>query len=194
MKPGEKYLFPFRGRSIQVRVTAVYDYGVECEFLEDCPPVAKGERMICNTSQLFSAINEKGQIIMSNLESIVPSLEDCRKLQPEDFPESVLVWMHRIALDGICDDPFCVTNRLRAEHYKREMYPAPTLAEILAKLPTEFEGYFLMMVDVRNKNGKIQCGYAKQTSSGGISHPIAKEQDKKPATAALRLYIKLKGR
>ncbi len=61
MKIGEKYLFAFRGRVIHVRVTAVYDYGVECEFLEDCPPVAKGERMICNTSKLFPAIDEKGR-------------------------------------------------------------------------------------------------------------------------------------
>ncbi|MPN46289.1 hypothetical protein SDC9_193874 [bioreactor metagenome] len=105
-----------------------------------------------------------------------------------------MVWMHRIALDGISDNPFCITNRLHAEHYKRKMYPAPTLAEILAKRPTEFEGYFLVMTDVRNKNEKFQYGYARQTSSGVISHPIAKEQDKNPATAALRLYIKLKGR
>lgn len=114
-----------------------------------------------------------------SLESLVPPLPLCQQLKPGDFPESALVWMHRTALDGICDDPFCVTNRLHAEHYKREMYPAPTLAEILSELPSG-------SIVGKDRN--------KFLAQGTLDIIDMVETDEHPATAALRLWLRLNGR
>ena len=53
MKIGEKYIFKFRGKDIPVQIVAILEYGIECEFLQSCAPVEKGERMICNTAMLY---------------------------------------------------------------------------------------------------------------------------------------------
>lgn len=74
---------------------------------------------------------------MSTLEQLVPPLELCQQIPDGAFADSALVWMHRTALDGISDVPFLVTNRLHAEHYKREMYPAPDLKSSGAQSDTK---------------------------------------------------------
>jgi len=52
MKTGERYIFRFCGKRVIVRIVQILDYGVECEFLQDCDPAKNGERMICNTAAL----------------------------------------------------------------------------------------------------------------------------------------------
>ena len=68
---------------------------------------------------------------MSNLESIVPPPELCKQIPAGEFEDSALVWMYRPSLEGISDPPFMADMRVKAEYLKREMYPAPTLDEIL---------------------------------------------------------------
>lgn len=53
MKPGDKRLFRFRGKFIPVKIISILDYGIECEFLADFPPVRAGEKVICGTANLF---------------------------------------------------------------------------------------------------------------------------------------------
>ena len=53
MKTGDKRLFRFRGKFIPVKIISILDYGIECEFLADFPPVKAGEKVICGTANLF---------------------------------------------------------------------------------------------------------------------------------------------
>lgn len=68
---------------------------------------------------------------MSKIERIVPPLELCKRIPAGEFEDTALVWMYRPALKGISDTPFMVDMRVKAEYLKREMYPAPTMDEIL---------------------------------------------------------------
>lgn len=53
MKPGEKMFFRFRGKFVPVKIVSIRDFGIECEFLTDSPPVKAGEKMFCDTATLF---------------------------------------------------------------------------------------------------------------------------------------------
>ena len=118
-----------------------------------------------------------------SLESLVPLLPLCQQLKPGDFPESALVWIESAEI---------VVQR---KAVIGKSIPAPATDEIVSKLPTEFEGYYLLMVDARNKTGKFQYGYARvDPLIGVVYHKTAKEQDEHPATAALRLWMRLNGR
>lgn len=124
---------------------------------------------------------------MDGLEKLVPPLELCKQIPAGEFADSALVWMHRTALDGIASDPFCVTNRMQAEHYKREMHPAPTLAEILLELP-------LVLTEVSSTQtvDRKYCRTLIQTIAPLTSNDLEWEElDKNAATAALRLWLRI---
>lgn len=59
MKPGDRWLFRFMERFVPVKIVSILAYGVECEFLEDCPPAKTGEKMICNIGCLYKEGEEK---------------------------------------------------------------------------------------------------------------------------------------
>ena len=70
---------------------------------------------------------------MNTLESIVPSLELCKKIPVGEFKDSVLVWKERI---GISRDARVKIREPEDLSYKVESaevnyFPAPTLEEIL---------------------------------------------------------------
>lgn len=137
-----------------------------------------------------------------NLESIVPSLETCRKIPQGAFKDSALVWMawHTENIEFGKVVPRSMLKEFigalsMAHAALLYVHPAPTLAEILAELPTcvEVEStgrtFYLAMFDTRNKDGMIQFGY----TDSYLTKTKLRERDENPATAALRLWFRMKG-
>lgn len=70
---------------------------------------------------------------MSNLESIVPSLELCREIPVGEFEDSALVWVYDMAAIGK------VMPREMVQFEGTWMIAAPTLEEILEEIGKEIE-------------------------------------------------------
>ena len=70
---------------------------------------------------------------MSNLESIVPSLELCREIPVGEFEDSALVWVYDMAAIGK------VMPREMVQFEGTWMIAAPTLEEILEEIGKEVE-------------------------------------------------------
>jgi hypothetical protein len=125
-----------------------------------------------------------------NLEDLVPPLELCEKIPAGEFADSALVWLN-IQYTTI---PWKVVER-RISRYKMERnkksFPAPTLQEILAALPPYAKNEQVLACcvpdwadfDARVFGEHWRVGYTGDCSIN----------DKKPATAALKLWLKLKG-
>ena len=103
---------------------------------------------------------------MSNLESIVPSLELCKNIPAGEFEDSALVWVYDDVVGFLCRTSGCeqihkkewqlehnhprkIAIRRKSGH---EIYPAPTLAEILESIG-EVETWDTMTM-TRITNGK----------------------------------------
>lgn len=123
-----------------------------------------------------------------NLESIVPSLETCRQIPQGAFKDSALVWMawhtENIEFGKVVPRSMLkeFTDALSMIHAALlYVHPAPTLAEILAELPTV--GCIVCVCEVG--------GNVEYTASLPLSD--IEETNTNPATAALRLWLSLKG-
>lgn len=131
---------------------------------------------------------------MSKLEGIVPSLEDCKLIPHGAFPDSALVWTRDVGKSEFYvaireDVEFCRLGMINAP----PLFPAPTLAEILEKLPTERHGRFLVIFDVTNKGRGYQIGYTGLID-GELSTDVGSSYgDINPTTAALRLWMRVNG-
>ena len=103
---------------------------------------------------------------MGNLESIVPSLELCKNIPAGEFEDSALVWVYDDVVGFLCRTSGCeqihkkewqlehnhprkIAIRRKSGH---EIYPAPTLAEILESIG-EVETWDTMTM-TRITNGK----------------------------------------
>lgn len=124
---------------------------------------------------------------MSKLESIVPPLELCKLIPAGEFEESALVWKHHeIFFRGIdiMDQTDRVTfradeqNDIVSTYSSTRYYPAPTLAEILAKLP---EGVQMRMRTARNRERHFQ-----------IYHYSYETWTNLPAAGALRMWLRIR--
>ena len=103
---------------------------------------------------------------MSNLESIVPSLELCKNIPAGEFEDSALVWVYDDVVGFLCRTSGCEQIhkkewKLEHNHPRKiairrkcgqEIYPAPTLAEILESIG-EVETLDTMTI-ARITNGK----------------------------------------
>ena len=103
---------------------------------------------------------------MSNLESIVPSLELCKNIPAGEFEDSALVWVYDDVVGFLCRTSGCEQIhkkewKLEHNHPRKiairrkcgqEIYPAPTLAEILESIG-EVETWDTMTM-TRITNGK----------------------------------------
>lgn len=110
-----------------------------------------------------------------SLESLVPPLEMCQQLQPGDFPESAMVWAYT-------GNGYEVTSR-EVWGIVESIFPAiqaPASDEIMEKLPI---GTILQ----QDEPGVWVC-----IVHGGEPGIMIEKADN-PATAALRLWLKLKG-
>ena len=101
------------------------------------------------------------------LESIVPSLADCKRIPEGAFTESALVYVHF----GFSCQEYGVACRDNC-HHADVIIPAPTLAEILAELPNGVH----VFRDI-------------------VAYPLygLKYENENLATAALLLWLELKG-
>ena len=110
------------------------------------------------------------------LETIVPSLEDCRRIPQGSFPNSVLVWY---------SDKEGHFVQSRDPVLAAIIVPAPTLAEILAEI-ADIKKY-----ESTRMTRKTIAGWKMHTHINGYDYSA--DCDPNPATAALRLWLKLKG-
>lgn len=124
---------------------------------------------------------------MSKLEDIVPPLELCKQIPAGEFEDSVLVWKHHeIFFRGIdiMDQTDRVTfradeqNDIVSTYSSTRYYPAPTLAEIMAKLP---EGVQMRMRTARNRERHFQ-----------IYHYSYETWTNLPAAGALRMWLRIR--
>ena len=113
------------------------------------------------------------------LENIVPPLADCQRIPQGAFKDSALVWM----ISPYQSDKLIVIERWR--YGAGEVYPAPTLAEILAEI-ADIKKY-----ESTRMTRKTIAGWKMHTHINGYDYSA--DCDPNPATAALRLWLKLKG-
>lgn len=122
---------------------------------------------------------------MSELKDIVPPLELCKHIPVREFEDSALVWVYWVTdersfgnvVPRILKDQFSSTLPALGAALKAEV-PAPTLEEILAKLP---EG-----VQVRMRISKSGERHYQ------VFHYSYAQWTNRPAVAALRLWFKVR--
>lgn len=125
---------------------------------------------------------------MSKLESLVPPLELCKLIPAGEFEDAALAWIHADVVGFVCRTSGCeqvagkewqlirsnASRVIRARKRGEEIFPAPTLEEIMGAMP--------------------YCRVYKKTANFYVA---VKEQERVPslsgATAALKLWLKLKG-
>ena len=126
---------------------------------------------------------------MSRLKDNVPELDLCKQIPEGEFRNSVLVWGYYYA--GWHDNREWSVFERTGEENVDLYYPAPTLAEIMAELPKydENEKTLACIPDFPNESGEAVFGAAwtvGYTKNRSVT-------DKNPATAALKLWLELKG-
>ena len=116
---------------------------------------------------------------MSKLTDLVPPLELCRMIPAGEFEDSALIWVN--AMDN---QPKVIC---RPWDKKSTAAPAPTLQDILAELPHD-DAYNDLMLSYSAKVDKF-TGWHIYYSGDRKRHCY----NKNAATAALKLWLKLKG-
>jgi hypothetical protein len=134
---------------------------------------------------------------MSKLEDLVPPLELCKRIPAGKFEDSALVYIYwwksptkaieiRVRYEVESDPEF---DDL-VEDERIIIYPAPTLAEILEKLPkSDYDEHVLYCVPDYPDKGKCRifgCVWS-------IGHGNNTFTEANPATAALRLWLDVNG-
>lgn len=130
---------------------------------------------------------------MSNLESIVPPLELCKQIPAGEFEDSVLVWTaHGVrSVEELSRLEFCKNLPIR-----KLTFPAPTLAEILAKIPAAINGVGVLELALddraENNDGRYVICYNRYGVDGALEETTQLESDNNPATAALRVWLRIR--
>lgn len=122
---------------------------------------------------------------MKELEKLVPPLELCKLIPEGEFADSVFIWTVFYGCHPI------LTERRKGFADLADAYPAPTLQEIMAALPPYGKNEQILACcvpdwadfDARVFGEHWRVGYTGDCSIN----------DKNPATAALKLWLKLKG-
>jgi hypothetical protein len=117
---------------------------------------------------------------MSNLKDLVPPLELCKKIPTGEFAESALLWRVPNCSFPLEDEFYEIHKRDKCESWmKDKQIPSPTLQEIMAELTacdcyrfTDKNEWTVLLV-----NAPVDDGVKSNN----------------PATAALKLWLKLKG-
>lgn len=115
---------------------------------------------------------------MSNLESIVPPLELCKRIPAGEFEDSALVWV-----DSSTQNPGGVFVEPRRYDIDGTYRPAPTLEEIIEELDKQDRYENKLKICPVFPGGEWGIGYSYQKV----------EKDFDPTAAALRLWFKVKG-
>lgn len=109
---------------------------------------------------------------MMELNDIVPPLELCKLIPAGEFADSALVWFSNYHFGGWHIEKRGLAEAL-TDNY--ELYPAPTLQEILKELD-EFEVWGNNISDEHT-----------------VVSEFVQYEDENTATAALKVWLKLKG-
>lgn len=124
---------------------------------------------------------------MSELKNLVPPLELCKLIPQGEFEDSVFVWV----VKGDYQPKFQIVDKRKYPFIPEDgatLYPAPTLQEI--------------MVEIDNLGGWCPTAYRLQNQwtvdyqedkEDGMNEVMEQTDPDNPATAALRLFFKLKG-
>lgn len=145
---------------------------------------------------------------MNKLESIVPPLELCKLIPAGEFEDSVLVWRDHSCLGYHVSERFAgETSDCRGEQkfdcvgnagliVMKATLPAPTLAEILAKIPAAINGVGVLELALddraENNDGRYVICYNRYGVDGALEETTQLESDNNPATAALRLWLRIR--
>lgn len=116
---------------------------------------------------------------MSNLEKLVPPLELCKLIPEGEFKETVFIWMEVEASATMEKTWSLMEGTPYARNRTNRQIPAPTLEEILAKIP------FAQVSIFADKSFVIHPRFGKERHM--------RYHDNNAATAAMKLYLKLKG-
>ncbi len=133
---------------------------------------------------------------MSELKSIVPDLELCKLIPKGEFPDSVMVWVTADECRDAVENRTQIEAVLKGNDYinKPMLYPAPTLAEILAELPDDIveedTGHVVEWLMLSRSWDRNQGGY--EICYDGDPR-MWRERDSNPANAALRLWLRYRG-
>ena len=119
---------------------------------------------------------------LNKLETLVPPLELCKKIPAGEFEDSALVWINT-DLKGMT---VFVSSKVVMD-VLAEKYPAPTLQEIMVEL-CNYTPYCIKVCE-SFKEWHIECCIAQEYGERYISADSVAN----PATAALKLWLKMKG-
>lgn len=154
------------------------------------------------------------------LKNLVPPLELCKEIPAGEFEDSAFVWALRKAeppyvgraigvnMGSVIDGDYCLCTREYAEkvrwvHGKDNIpcptVPAPTTDEILDKCkdipgvlnPTLWWQGIWKTDCAIDKSGKLSDEFFEDADIDSLE--LAQAEDKQQSTAALKLYLKLKG-
>lgn len=132
-----------------------------------------------------------------SLEKIVASLELCKLIPAGEFEDTALVWVYDDVVGFLCRTSGCEQIhkkewQLEHNHPRKiairrkcgqEIYPAPTLEEILRALPARDRNDNKLKISPHHPGDSLAVGYTWQNL----------EIDRNLAAAALRLWFKVKG-
>lgn len=125
-----------------------------------------------------------------NIEDLVPPLELCQKIPYGEFADSALLYVVRHGRNGQVFNDVMVREDL--DNWSgTENYPAPTLHEILAALPPYGKNEQILaccVPDWADFDARVFGEHWRVGYTGNCSI-----NDKNPATAALKLWLKQKG-
>jgi hypothetical protein len=132
---------------------------------------------------------------MSELKNLVPDLELCKLIPQGEFEDSVALWVYFPK----SDKKFHLYLREDIDWSKSENYPAPTTDEILDKCkdipgvlnPTLWWQGIWKVDCAIDKSGKLSEEFFDDADLDNLE--LAYAEDKSAATAALKLWLKLKG-
>ena len=130
------------------------------------------------------------------IENIIPSLELCKLIPAGEFEDTALVWVYDDVVGFLCRTSGCEQihkkewqlqknhPRKIAAHRKcgQEIYPAPTLEEIITSLLTYG---WLVKIDCRIQLDTLIEFYSEKQSKTEFGNTASE--------TALRLWLKVKG-
>ena len=124
---------------------------------------------------------------MSKLADLVPPLELCKLIPKGEFEESYAINVYICGEWLLMPVDDCASDIKEKHSY----YPAPTLEEIMAKLPPYAKNEHILaccVPDWADFNARIFGEHWRVGYTGDASI-----NDKSPSTAALKLWLKFKG-
>lgn len=138
---------------------------------------------------------------MSKIESLVPPLELCKLIPAGEFEDAAFAWINAEVVGFVCRTSGCeqvagkewqlirsnASRVIRSRKRGEEIYPAPTLDELIADL-ADMSTYAIKICESFNE-WHVACCVATEYGERDVSADSCLNA----STAALKLWLKLKG-